>query len=101
MVDPHDRAVQILTVYFRRLVEATGHSWTERNDRHMSELADCLIDAACEPDPQILAGFAAELDRPYTGTTIRQTRPLTPDDDPHYQAWLRQRNANGGQHGPG
>jgi len=94
MHDPRERAIQILSVYFRRLVEATGHSWTERNDQHMVELADCLIDAAYGPEPQIEAVFAGELDRPaYTRETIRQTRPLMPDDDPKYQAWLRQREA--------
>lgn len=91
---PRERARAILTTYLRVGLEAAGHRWNARNDRHVDELLRCLQEIIDEGNEE--GGFAAELDTPAhparAGTFIGRR-----DEDggmTEYRDWRRKREAS-------
>lgn len=90
-----ERARIILTTYLRIGIEAAGHTWRARNDRHVEELIRCLQEMIEDQEEE--GGFAAELDAPSAHPARASTFIGRREDDgglKHYKEWRGRQEAS-------
>lgn len=90
-----ERARIILTTYLRIGIEAAGHRWGARNDRHVEELIRCLQEMIEDQDEE--GGFAAELDAPSAHPARASTFVGRREDDggmTEFKDWKKRREAS-------